>query len=77
MAWEHSYAIYEKCRALGGGYRNLVRNTTDVNFVQPAQFLGGTLKFLYLTFSEHPELLPMDKWIFNSAAQPLPILDTQ
>lgn len=36
-------------------------------------FLGETLKYLYLLFSDDMELLSLDKYIFNTEAHPLPI----
>ena len=36
-------------------------------------FLGETLKYLYLLFSNDTELLSLDKFVFNTEAHPLPI----
>lgn len=36
-------------------------------------FLGETLKYLYLLFSDDAELLHLDKYVFNTEAHPLPI----
>uniref|UniRef100_A0A667YU05 alpha-1,2-Mannosidase n=1 Tax=Myripristis murdjan TaxID=586833 RepID=A0A667YU05_9TELE len=36
-------------------------------------FLGETLKYLYLLFSDDMELLSLDKYVFNTEAHPLPI----
>lgn len=36
-------------------------------------FLGETLKYLYLLFSDDVELLDLDKFVFNTEAHPLPI----
>lgn len=38
----------------------------------PSFFLAETLKYLYLLFSED-DLLPLDKWVFNTEAHPLPV----
>lgn len=35
-------------------------------------FLGETLKYLYLLFSDS-DVIPLDKFVFNSEAHPLPI----
>ena len=35
-------------------------------------FLAETLKYLYLLFED--DILPLDKWVFNTEAHPLPIL---
>ncbi|TRM62777.1 glycoside hydrolase [Schizophyllum amplum] len=39
---------------------------------QPSWFFAETLKYLYLLFSEE-DLLPLDKWVFNTEAHPLPV----
>ena len=36
-------------------------------------FLAETLKYLYLLFSDDKDLLPLDKWVFNTEAHPLPV----
>ena len=40
----------------------------------PSWWLAETLKYLYLLFAP-PDLLPMDQWVFNTEAHPLPIPD--
>lgn len=52
-----------------GGRRDLLNQ-------QPTHFIGATLKYLYLTFSE-AEVLPLEQWTFNSIGQPLPIKRTK
>ncbi|KAI0272317.1 mannosidase [Gloeopeniophorella convolvens] len=39
----------------------------------PSYFLAETLKYLYLLFSED-DLVPLDKWVFNTEAHPLPVI---
>ena len=36
-------------------------------------YLAETLKYLYLLFSDDPYLLPIDEWVFNTEAHPLPV----
>ena len=36
-------------------------------------FLGETLKYFFLLFSDEPDLLPLDKYLFNTEAHPFPI----
>jgi Glycosyl hydrolase family 47 len=39
-------------------------------------FLAETLKYLYLLFDEHEEgrePYPLDRWVFNTEAHPLPV----
>ena len=39
----------------------------------PSYFLAETLKYLYILFEEDTsKLLPLEKWIFNTEAHPLP-----
>ncbi|KAG6813871.1 hypothetical protein H0H92_006278 [Tricholoma furcatifolium] len=38
----------------------------------PSYFLAETLKYLYLLFTED-DLVPLDEWVFNTEAHPLPI----
>lgn len=44
--------------------------------MQQSFFLAETLKYLYLTFSEDT-VIPLDKWVFNTEAHPLPVLGSQ
>jgi mannosyl-oligosaccharide alpha-1,2-mannosidase len=37
-------------------------------------FLAETLKYLYLLFRED-DIIPLDKWIFNTEAHPLPVFE--
>lgn len=77
--WKIMQAFNKHCRVESGGYVSL-------NNVQNAQnprrgegrdkmesfFLGETLKYLYLLFSD-VTILPLDKFVFNTEAHPLPI----
>ena len=38
-------------------------------------FLGETLKYFFLLFSD-ADVIPLDKWVFNTEAHPLPIFST-
>lgn len=38
-------------------------------------YLAETLKYLYLLFSDDPDLMPLDKWVFNTEAHPLPVYE--
>lgn len=39
-------------------------------------FLAETLKYFYLLFEDDPNVLPLDQWVFNTEAHPLPIWGT-
>ncbi|KAL0957118.1 hypothetical protein HGRIS_003211 [Hohenbuehelia grisea] len=45
---------------------------TYLNDDMPSFFLAETLKYLYLLFAEK-DLIPLDEWVFNTEAHPLPI----
>ncbi|OAY69671.1 Mannosyl-oligosaccharide 1,2-alpha-mannosidase MNS3 [Ananas comosus] len=38
-------------------------------------FLGETLKYLYLLFGEN-NILPLDKFVFNTEAHPFPLINS-
>jgi len=40
----------------------------------PSYFLAETLKYLFLLFTDE-DILPLDKWVFNTEAHPLPIFE--
>lgn len=39
-------------------------------------FVAETLKYFYLLFEDDPNVLPLDEWVFNTEAHPLPIWGT-
>ena len=39
----------------------------------PRACAGETLKYLYLLFGDDPSVLPLDQWVFNTEAHPLPV----
>ncbi|KAJ7323022.1 glycoside hydrolase family 47 protein [Mycena albidolilacea] len=41
---------------------------------QPSWFLAETLKYLFLLFTDE-DLVPLDKWVFNTEAHPLPVFE--
>ncbi len=60
-----------------GGYTSInnVRDPANPNPRDKMEsfFLGETLKYCYLLFSNDPNLISLDKYIFNTEAHPLPI----
>jgi mannosyl-oligosaccharide alpha-1,2-mannosidase len=76
------YEAFEKyCRVKTGGYSSL--NSVKVNppvmrNKMESFFLGETLKYLFLLFEEPgaDQLVPLDQWVFNTEAHPLPIFDS-
>lgn len=39
-------------------------------------WLAETLKYFYLLFEDDPNVLPLDEWVFNTEAHPIPIWGT-
>jgi mannosyl-oligosaccharide alpha-1,2-mannosidase len=38
-------------------------------------FLAETLKYLYLLFEDNADVYPLEKWVFNTEAHPLPVFN--
>ncbi|RLV99018.1 hypothetical protein DV515_00010194 [Chloebia gouldiae] len=73
--WEAAQAIDKYCRVSGGfsGVKDVYSSSPTYDDVQQSFFLAETLKYLYLLFS-NDDLLPLDNWVFNTEAHPLPVL---
>ncbi|XP_075253941.1 mannosyl-oligosaccharide 1,2-alpha-mannosidase IA-like isoform X2 [Convolutriloba macropyga] len=73
--WEAAQAIERHCRKEAGysGLRDVTNANTAADDVQQSFFLAETLKYLYLLFSDDT-LIPLDHWVFNTEAHPIPIL---
>ncbi|KAL4674811.1 hypothetical protein H8959_018745, partial [Pygathrix nigripes] len=73
--WEAALAIEKYCRVSGGfsGVKDVYSSTPTHDDVQQSFFLAETLKYLYLLFSGD-DLLPLEHWVFNTEAHPLPVL---
>ncbi|KAI0690315.1 glycoside hydrolase [Cytidiella melzeri] len=77
---ERGWAIFqalEKHTKTGFGYstvHNVVQLPVTLDDEMPSYFLAETLKYLYLLFSDE-DLVPLDSWVFNTEAHPLPIFD--
>lgn len=67
-------ALEKNCRVEGGytGIKDVYQINPQQDDVQQSFFLAETLKYLYLIFSDD-SLLPLDKWVFNTEAHPLPV----
>ena len=60
-----------------GGYTS-INNVRDPDIPLPRDkmesfFLGETLKYMYLLFSDDLDLVSLDRYVFNTEAHPLPI----
>ncbi|XP_048577958.1 mannosyl-oligosaccharide 1,2-alpha-mannosidase IA [Nematostella vectensis] len=74
-AWEAAQNIEKHCRVDGGysGIRDVTNPNVAHDDVQQSFFLAETLKYLYMIFSDD-SLLPLDKWVINTEAHPLPVI---
>ncbi|XP_061573275.1 mannosyl-oligosaccharide 1,2-alpha-mannosidase IA [Cololabis saira] len=73
--WEAVEALEQHCRVESGfsGIRDVYTTTVNHDNMQQSFFLSETLKYLYLLFSDD-DLLPLEDWVFNTEAHPLPII---
>ncbi|CAI5666389.1 endoplasmic reticulum mannosyl-oligosaccharide 1,2-alpha-mannosidase [Oreochromis niloticus] len=75
--WDMLQSFNKYTKVSGGGYTS-INNVRDPLSPGPRDkmesfFLGETLKYFYLLFSDDMELLSLDKYVFNTEAHPLPI----
>ncbi|XP_067106050.1 endoplasmic reticulum mannosyl-oligosaccharide 1,2-alpha-mannosidase isoform X3 [Osmerus mordax] len=75
--WDILQSFNKYTRVPSGGYTS-INNVRDPVNPGPRDkmesfFLGETLKYFYLLFSDEPDLLSLDKYVFNTEAHPLPI----
>ncbi|XP_066111754.1 endoplasmic reticulum mannosyl-oligosaccharide 1,2-alpha-mannosidase-like [Saccopteryx bilineata] len=75
--WEILRSFNTYTRVPSGGYSS-ISNVQDPQNPQPRDkmesfFLGETLKYLYLLFSDDRDLVSLDTYVFNTEAHPLPI----
>ncbi|KAI0272274.1 glycoside hydrolase [Gloeopeniophorella convolvens] len=75
--WAVFEAVRRAARVPGGGFASVV-DVYAADVMQrdemPSWFLAETLKYLYLLFSDD-ELVPLDQWVFNTEAHPLPVFE--
>ncbi|KIY50426.1 glycoside hydrolase [Fistulina hepatica ATCC 64428] len=73
--WEIFQSIEEHCRVESGGYASIINvdeNPARMEDKMETFFVSETLKYLYLLF-EDSSIMPLDKYVFNTEAHPLPI----
>ncbi|KAJ3603535.1 hypothetical protein NHX12_028280 [Muraenolepis orangiensis] len=75
--WEILQSFNKYTKVPTGGYTS-ISNVRDPNYPSPRDkmesfFLGETLKYMFLLFSDDPELVDLDRVVFNTEAHPLPI----
>ncbi|XP_071802353.1 endoplasmic reticulum mannosyl-oligosaccharide 1,2-alpha-mannosidase-like isoform X1 [Asterias amurensis] len=75
--WQIFQAFERYTKIPEGGYSSIsnVKNPDKPSFRDKMEsfFLGETLKYFFLLFSDEPDLLPLDKYLFNTEAHPFPI----
>lgn len=73
--WEIAQAFQRHCRVDSGGYTivsHIDRPHPQKKNEMESFFLAETLKYLFLLFSDD-DFIPLDQWVFNTEAHPLPI----
>ncbi|XP_008415633.1 mannosidase, alpha, class 1B, member 1b [Poecilia reticulata] len=75
--WKILQNFNKYTKVSSGGYTS-INNVCDPDYPSPRDkmesfFLGETLKYFYLLFSEDADLISLDKYVFNTEAHPLPI----
>ncbi|KAF1756893.1 hypothetical protein GCK72_013347 [Caenorhabditis remanei] len=74
--WSAFEAIEKYAKIETGGYSsidNVLRKKIRRRDKMESFFPAETLKYLYLLLSDDQEVLPLDRWVFNTEAHPLPI----
>lgn len=71
------FEAFEKHTRVKAGYASIdsVRRPENPGHRDKMEtfYLAETLKYLYLLFSDNPALLPLDKFVINTEAHPLPV----
>ncbi|GBE86241.1 seven-hairpin glycosidase [Sparassis crispa] len=72
--WAVFEAIERESKTMSGyaSISNVERSPAPLRDDMPSYFLAETLKYLYLLFHEE-DMLPLDRWVFNTEAHPLPV----
>ncbi|XP_005106053.1 endoplasmic reticulum mannosyl-oligosaccharide 1,2-alpha-mannosidase [Aplysia californica] len=75
--WQIFLAFEKHTKVPDAGYSSIhnVKDAGNPRFRDKMEsfFLSETLKYLYLLFSDDPNLISLDKFVFNSEGHPLPI----
>ncbi|XP_069465835.1 endoplasmic reticulum mannosyl-oligosaccharide 1,2-alpha-mannosidase isoform X2 [Ambystoma mexicanum] len=75
--WEILQSFNKYTRVSTGGFTS-INNVQNPSNPEPKDkmesfFLGETLKYMFLLFSDDMDLVNLDKYVFNTEAHPLPI----
>lgn len=74
--YEIALNIEKHCKVPSGGYAGMADVNGPGNAFNDRQesfFMAESLKYLFLLFGPD-EILPLDKWVFNTEGHPLPII---
>ncbi|ESK90496.1 glycoside hydrolase family 47 protein [Moniliophthora roreri MCA 2997] len=77
---ERGWAVFQSIERYAKteyGYASINEVDSDAPTLKdemPSYFMAETLKYLYLLFTDE-EIIPLDKWVFNTEAHPLPIFE--
>jgi hypothetical protein len=74
--WDAWRGIERHARVPTGGYasvESVLSAPARLRDHMESFFLGETLKYLYLLFVDDPAVVPLDAWVFNTEAHPLPL----
>ncbi|KAJ3100383.1 hypothetical protein HDU97_002258 [Phlyctochytrium planicorne] len=74
--WKIFQAFENVSKVEDGGYSGLENVMSEEPYRKDRMesfFLGETLKYFYLLFSDDEKLIPLNKFVFNTEAHPLPI----
>ncbi|KAF8840808.1 glycoside hydrolase family 47 protein [Paxillus ammoniavirescens] len=81
VKWRHRgwnvFQAIERVAKTTSGYASVARvhaQNPTLEDSMPSYFLAETLKYLYLLFLED-EVVPLEKWVFNTEAHPLPVFE--
>ncbi|KAI0657795.1 seven-hairpin glycosidase [Cubamyces menziesii] len=74
--WSVFQAIEQHAKTTAGyaSVFNVDKTPASLKDEMPSFFTAETLKYLYLLFRDE-ELIPLDKWVFNTEAHPLPVFE--
>ncbi|RVE68802.1 hypothetical protein OJAV_G00095130 [Oryzias javanicus] len=75
--WEILQSFNKYTKVSSGGYTS-INNVREPEYPSPRDkmesfFLGETLKYFYLLFSDDSSLISLDQYVFNTEAHPLPV----
>lgn len=71
------FQSFQKYTRLPEGYSSIgnVRSASNPGIRNKMEsfWLAETLKYLYLLLADDQEILPLNQWVFNTEAHPLPV----